>query len=1513
MTPLARLIDSSVWGFARLRLGLARLALMLACSLATWVPSAQAVEWAKNFGTNGSTERVLILVTAEDTAGNVIVAGTYNSLTLPLGSITIDKIDTATGMFGGDLNDEIFVAKFDASGNTLWAKSLGGMNTRGTPTGLATDASNNIFLSGYFSGMSGFPTSVNGNFTTPPLTKISQNPIYNDVFAVKFNNAGDIQWAKNFGGANTDVVAQMRNGIAVDSAGDVLLAAEFEGGNLDTPTLTKVGVADVFALKLASADGSPVWVKQLAGAGGAWATVRFKGITVDSSKDVYVAGFTNGTLDTSPATSPGQIGPWDLFAVKLIGTSGATSWSKNFGASGSSPQVSGVAADATGKVIVTGTFSVDFTTPVLAKIGSGTSGFAMALNGADGSVSWSQAYGSTAAAFGLSMNAPAIDSIDNSVYLGGYFYSGNLTTPALSLTGGGDAFVFKLNSSGLVTQARGYGGASANASGFGLTVHNQVFHVGGSFDSADLTSPALTKIGFQDAFLIADTFAAKYSVGGNVTGLSSGSVELQNNLGDDLTVSANAAFTFVTTLISGRTYAVTVKTQPPGQTCLVSSGGDTASTNVTNVAVNCAASTYAITTTASPSLGGTVTCSPNPVTHGSNSTCTANANTGYTFSAFSGDCSGATCSLSNVTAAKAVTASFTQNSYAITTSASPSLGGTVTCSPNPVTHGSNSTCTANANTGYTFSAFSGDCSGTTCTLSSVTAAKSVTATFTQNSYTITTTASPSLGGTVTCTANPVAHGSSSTCTANANTGYTFSTFSGDCTGATCSLSNVTAAKSVTATFTQNTYSITTTASPTAGGTVSCTPNPVSHGSSSTCTASANTGYTFSAFSGDCSGATCSLSNVTAAKAVTASFTQNSYAITTTASPSLGGTVTCTANPVAHGSNSTCTANANTGYTFSVFSGDCSGATCTLSSVTAAKSVTATFTQNSYPITTTTSPSLGGTVSCTPNPVSHGSSSTCTASANTGYTFSAFSGDCSGATCSLSNVTAAKAVTASFTQNSYAIGGSVGGLSGSVVLQNNLGNDLTLSASGSFTFTTAISHGGAYAVTVKTQPSGQTCSVSSGSGTATANVTNVAVSCSANTYTIGGSVSGLSGSVVLQNNLGNDLTVSANGSFTFTTAISHGGAYAVTVKTQPSGQTCSVSSGSGTATANVTNVAVSCSANTYTIGGSVSGLSGSVVLQNNLGNDLTLSASGSFTFTTAISHGGAYAVTVKTQPSGQTCSVSSGSGTATANVINVAVSCSANTYTIGGSVSGLSGSVVLQNNLGNDLTVSASGSFTFTTAISHGGAYAVTVKTQPSGQTCSVSSGSGTATANVTAVSVSCSANPVNNTFPGPSPTTPGRQISTTISGGALGCGFATAQYEAPTVAPPPGMVMPHGVLAFTTTACGNGATINLSITYPEELPQGAKFYKYGPEPGNPLPHWFELTGVSISGATVSYSITDNGAGDSNPAEGIITDPAGYAVFTAAGAASIPTLSEWGMILLSALLALVAMTTIRRRV
>ena len=329
---------------------------------------------------------------------------------------------------------------------------------------------------------------------------------------------------------------------------------------------------------------------------------------------------------------------------------------------------------------------------------------------------------------------------------------------------------------------------------------------------------------------------------------------------------------------------------------------------------------------------------------------------------------------------------------------------------------------------------------------------------------------------------------------------------------------------------------------------------------------------------------------------------------------------------------------------------------------------------------------------------------------------------------------------------YSVGGAVSGLSGTVVLQDNGGDNLSLTASGSFTFATSLASGAAYSVTVKTNPSGQTCTVSNGSGTvAAANVTNVAVSCAAAaSFSVGGAVSGLSGTVVLQDNGGDNLSLTASGSFTFATSLASGAAYSVTVKTNPSGQTCTVSNGSGTvAAANVTNVAVSCAAAaSFSVGGAVSGLSGTVVLQDNGGDNLSLTASGSFTFATSLASGAAYSVTVKTNPSGQTCTVSNGSGTvAAANVTNVAVSCAAAaSFSVGGTVSGLSGTVVLQDNGGDNLSVTASGSFTFATSLASGAAYSVTVKTNPSGQTCTVSNGSGTvAAANVTNVAVSCAA------------------------------------------------------------------------------------------------------------------------------------------------------------------------------
>ncbi|MFY3384462.1 hypothetical protein [Paracidovorax sp. MALMAid1276] len=178
------------------------------------------------------------------------------------------------------------------------------------------------------------------------------------------------------------------------------------------------------------------------------------------------------------------------------------------------------------------------------------------------------------------------------------------------------------------------------------------------------------------------------------------------------------------------------------------------------------------------------------------------------------------------------------------------------------------------------------------------------------------------------------------------------------------------------------------------------------------------------------------------------------------------------------------------------------------------------------------------------------------------------------------------------------------------------------------------------------------------------------------------------------------------------------------------------------------------AGAYTVGGALSGLaaSRSVTLQNNAGNDLQLSANGNFEFGTRLDHGVAYAVTVKTQPTGQRCTVAQGTGTATSNVSNVQVRCenlAAATYTVGGAVSGLTGSgLVLQNNGRDDLAVSANGGFSFATAQAGGTAYAVTVRTQPAGQSCTVVGGTGTvAAAHVTSVEVRCANSPAATGFP----------------------------------------------------------------------------------------------------------------------------------------------------------------------
>jgi hypothetical protein len=326
----------------------------------------------------------------------------------------------------------------------------------------------------------------------------------------------------------------------------------------------------------------------------------------------------------------------------------------------------------------------------------------------------------------------------------------------------------------------------------------------------------------------------------------------------------------------------------------------------------------------------------------------------------------------------------------------------------------------------------------------------------------------------------------------------------------------------------------------------------------------------------------------------------------------------------------------------------------------------------------------------------------------------------------------------------------------LVLQNNGGDDLAVAAplgggATTATFATEVASGAGYALTVKSNPPGQICAITGGTGTIVDGaITSVMVNCSNNGYAIGGTITGLAGSgFVIQNVAGEGLAINANGTFAFTTIFAFGDAYEITVDDNPiqPWQTCTIANGSGTVgTADVTDIAIVCTTNLYSVAGTVTGLAGTGLVLHNGSETIPISADGPFTFPTVVASGGSFNVTVDTQPTNvsQTCAVTGGSGTILNSNTSVDVECTTNSYTVGGLVTGLSGGgLVLHNNAGDPLGVSADGAFTFPTAVLSGASFAVTVAADPTNpwQTCTVGNDSGTVTsADITSVAVSCTTN-----------------------------------------------------------------------------------------------------------------------------------------------------------------------------
>ncbi len=490
---------------------------------------------------------------------------------------------------------------------------------------------------------------------------------------------------------------------------------------------------------------------------------------------------------------------------------------------------------------------------------------------------------------------------------------------------------------------------------------------------------------------------------------------------------------------TGTASAVTAMSSSYDWTCTGSGGGTDAT---------CSANKgYDLILSISPPSSGSIGCTSNPVIHGGNTTCTPTAGPGYTFNAWSNDCVGASCVLNNVTSSLNPQANFTLNQYAITTAVNPAPAGTATCTTNPVDHGSNTSCSYTTNAGYTFANWSGDCTGATCNLTGVTGAKSVTANFNLTPATYTITVNTSGSGTASCSPNPVNSGSNATCTASASTGNSFTGWTGDCTGGSCTLTAVAANKTVTANFAVNTYTISGSAAPAAGGSVSCS-GSVSHGSSGSCTATANAGYKFTGWTGCPSSIenSCSFTNVTANQSVTANFTVGSYTVIPFAEPENAGVVECT-SPVNYGSTGTCTATANAGYRVKEwFWPDCTGASCsfTINAETQIVSIAGRAYFELIPtfsVSTSVSPADSGRISCN-SAILGEAGAICTAVANTGYRFKGWGGGCEGSelACTVLNNGGPVSVSATFEQGqSFTISASSQQIDGSTRALKPAGN------------------------------------------------------------------------------------------------------------------------------------------------------------------------------------------------------------------------------------------------------------------------------------------------------------------------------------------------------------------------------------------------------------------------------------------------------------------------------------------
>ncbi len=195
-----------------------------------------------------------------DKQANVLSIGEFNG-TITIGSQTLTS--------SSNLRD-IFLAKYDASGNFLWTKRFGSAG-EDYGRGIGADAAGNIYFSGVFSG------SV--KFGSKTLNSIGGS---RDIFLAKADASGNILWVRQMGGSGPDEGCE----IEVDDKGNAYISGEFPGSAIfDSTVLKSAGWRDVFTAKFDS-QGKLIWIKQ---SGGTEDDVNYA-IALDAADNVTIVG-----------------------------------------------------------------------------------------------------------------------------------------------------------------------------------------------------------------------------------------------------------------------------------------------------------------------------------------------------------------------------------------------------------------------------------------------------------------------------------------------------------------------------------------------------------------------------------------------------------------------------------------------------------------------------------------------------------------------------------------------------------------------------------------------------------------------------------------------------------------------------------------------------------------------------------------------------------------------------------------------------------------------------------------------------------------------------------------------------------------------------------------------------------------------------------------------------------------------------------------------------------------------